>query len=109
MGIAGLAFWGFTGAFVYAAPRLLISITAQRVWFSLADCAVALLIGPIGAAGFAEFIGNTLHQTTNPELRAIAVVLGMISNPVAPAIVHLMGTGVIRRLGGTSMKARHHA
>jgi len=102
-----LAIWGFFGAFVYAAPRLLVAWAGGRRTTGTAECIIALAIGAIGSAGFTQFIGDVVRQSQPADLRAIAVVLGMISNPVAPSIVHLMGTGLVRRLGGTNIRARH--
>ena len=83
MDVLGLAFWGLLGAFVYAAPRFVISVAGGKLAMPMLEGLVALAIGPISAAGFGQFLGATVHQTSIAELRAIAVVIGMISNPVA--------------------------
>lgn len=110
MDVWGFAFWGLCGAFVYAAPRLLVSLTElisgapARLWLVLAEFAVSLSFGPIGAAGFSQFVANTLHQTTVPELRAIAVVIGMIANPTAPLLVHLFQEQILHRFSAPLKK-----
>jgi hypothetical protein len=105
------AFWGALGAFVYAAPRLLIllggKVDSHRLWAGALEFAVSLAIGPIGAAGFTEFIASSLHQSGSAPHRAIAVVLGMIANPVSPTIVQTLGTGIVRRLGAPHMRQTH--
>jgi hypothetical protein len=107
MDIKGLAIWGLLGAFAYAAPRLLVALTSENRKFSaIGEALVAHGIGSAGAAAFTQFLANTFHQTSEADLRAIAFVLGMIANPVAPGIIHLVGTSVIRRFGGTSLTER---
>jgi len=105
-----VALWGLMGAFVYAAPRLLLllsaKVDARRVIFGIAEFLVALTIGAIGATGFSAFIGAAIHQTNVGEIRAVALTLGMIANPVAPTIVHVLSTGVVRRLGAPGMRNR---
>ena len=107
MSIEALALWGLAGAFVYAAPRFLMSLSETRLpehrWYPFAEFLVSLGIGPIAGAGFGQFVAGSIHMLKSEELRAITVVVGMIANPVAPAIVQLLGTGLVRRLGGATM------
>jgi hypothetical protein len=102
VGILGFAIWGFLGSFVYAAPRLVVSLSdarpARRPWLPWAEFVVALLVGPIGSAGFADLVAITIHQDKPADLRAIGLVIGMVANPVAPAIVHLVGENILHRL-----------
>jgi hypothetical protein len=99
-----LAFWGVLGGFAYAGPRLLVAVTWERLAKPLGEFTLSLIIAPIGAAGFTIPIAHVVHQSSVDDLRAIAVILGMISNPIAPSLVYLFGTAIVRRLGGDNMK-----
>ena len=102
MDVKGFAFWGVLGAFVYAAPRLLVSISDfkpdRRAWMPWGEFAIAMLIGAIGAAACGGLVASTIHQTQSADLRAIGLILGMVANPVSPAIVHLVGENILHRL-----------
>lgn len=95
--------WGLAGAFVYAAPKLLISLfeapDIARPGKAWAEFFVALSFGPIAAAAFGPFAAGELHRTSASEFRAGAVVIGMIVNPVAPSIVHVFSEGLLRWAG----------
>jgi hypothetical protein len=100
--VKDFAIWGVLGAFVYAAPRLLIAAADRNpnreAWTPWAEFAVALLTGTISAAGCGALVASTIHQTQLADLRAIGLVIGMVANPVAPAIVHLIGDNILHRL-----------
>lgn len=102
MDVLGFAIWGLLGAFVYAAPRLIVTLSEERApskrWMPWAEFFISLVTGPIGSAGFAQLVGITIHQTAVADLRAIALVIGMVANPVSPAIVHLVGENILHRL-----------
>lgn len=110
MTVLEYAFWGLLGAVVYAAPRGLVvvseNVTKIRLIRTFCEFIVSLVVGAIGSAGFAEIVSNTLRQTGVADLRAIAVVLGMVANPIAPGIVHLIGEGFLRRLGAPIARER---
>lgn len=102
MSLVEWALWGLAGAFVYAAPRLLISLTEAGaagfyLWRHVAAFIVALAFGPIAGAGIAPFLASEFHRTVIAEHRAIAIVIGMVANPVAPSIVHLVSDGILRQ------------
>lgn len=102
MDVRGFAIWGVMGAFVYAAPRLLVSLSDQkpdrRAWMPWAEFVIAITIGAIGAAACSGLVASTIHQTQSADLRAIGLIVGMVANPVAPAIVHLVGENILHRL-----------
>lgn len=98
------ALWGLLGAFVYAAPRLLVAWGESRVAGApllphLIELAVALTFGPIFAAGFGEFGAGYLGWEEPRALRAVSLVIGMVANPVAPVLVNLASGEIIGRLG----------
>lgn len=97
------ALWGLSGAFVYAAPRLLVSLfdasQPGRPAKSVAEFLVAISFGPIAAAGFGPFLADEFHRTSASELRAAAVVAGMIVNSAAPSLVKLFTEGLLRWAG----------
>lgn len=96
--------WGFLGAFVWAAPRLLVAWGESRTARTpllphLIEFVVALAFGPIFAAGFGEFGAGYIGLEEPRALRAVSLVIGMIANPLAPKIVEIATGGVIGRLG----------
>lgn len=104
MTLEGFALWGLLGAFVYAAPRLVVAFSEQRegppvLWLPVAEFVIALACGPIGAAGFTQLIADFIRKSNPADLRAIALVIGMVANPLAPSIVHLVGEGILRHVG----------
>lgn len=100
--VAQPGFWGFLGAFIYAGPRLSACVFERRdnvdhpltgcVW----DFVVALLVGVIAAELFATWIQLFLKRDGQHELRAIAGLIGLLANPLAPEIVK----GFKGRVGG---------
>jgi hypothetical protein len=101
------ALWGLLGAFVYAAPRLVVAIgEAQAVGRSafrqLAEFLVALAFGPIFSVGFGPWAAHWLEKEGHPETRALALVIGMVANPLAPALVKVATGEILRRAGGAS-------
>lgn len=87
------ALLGLLGAFMYASPRALVAVaesenSGQRVRH-IAEFILALSFGPIAGAGFGPLLAGEFHRTSLAELRAIAIVVGMVANRLAPEIVHL--------------------
>lgn len=104
MSLVAWALWGLLGAFVYAAPRLLVAWGESRaagtgVLPHLIEFVVALTFGPIFAAGFGEWGAGYLGWTEPRSLRAVSLVIGMVANPVAPLLVNLVTGGIAGRLG----------
>lgn len=103
MSLIAWALWGLAGAFVYAAPKLIVALfddgVAGRRARAIAEFVVSLSFGPIAAAAFGPFAAGELHRTSVSELRAGAVVIGMIVNPVAPSIVRIFSDNVLRWAG----------
>lgn len=102
--------WGGAGAFVFAAPRLLVCIQACKE-SGRAACVLefifAILIGVIGAEGVGPAASQWLHRTAEYEVRALAVFLGLLANPAAPGLVKLMSAqsmlrAILKSLGGPS-------
>ncbi len=107
MDVFTMALWGLAGAFIYAGPRFVVAWTdpgrATR-GNPLLELAMALCLGPIAASGFGQFVASVVHMVHQPEQRALCVVLGMIANPVAPALVEIFGNTLMRRLGAPGYK-----
>ena len=104
MDIQGFAVWGFLGSVVYAAPRALASLSegkasAHKPIVAMIELGLALGVGTIGGEAFTQFVADTLRQTSPADVRAIAVVLGMVSNQIAPGIINLLGEGFLRHFG----------
>lgn len=86
------AFWGFLGAFIYAAPRLGACIFESRgdnrhpLVFCIWDFVVALAVGIIAAELFGPWVQTFLKRDGPHELRAISGLIGLLANPVSPEI-----------------------
>lgn len=96
--------WGFLGAFVYAAPRLIVAWSEARAaakpfGMRVAEFVIALTFGPIFAAGFGPFAAHYLGREADQEVRALALVIGMVANPAAPLLVRLVTGDILRRIG----------
>jgi hypothetical protein len=104
MTLLAWSLWGFLGAFVYAAPRLLVAWGESRasggsVVPHLSEFVVALTFGPIFSAGFGEWGADYLGWEEPRALRAVSLVIGMVANPVAPVLVKLATGEIVGRLG----------
>lgn len=96
----GFAAWGLLGAIVYASARLIAALysgdaplPARRVRRAWAQFALAVLTGPIAAAGFTASIVSWpwLHAVARPE--AVALTIGLSANTLWPILVD----GISRR------------
>lgn len=96
------AWWGFLGAIVYAAPKLLACVFETRtdsrhpLAFCILEFIVALFIGVVVAEMFAPWMMVFLKRDGQVELRAIAGLIGLLANPAAPVVVK----GFTGRIGG---------
>lgn len=103
--------WGMAGAFIYAAPRLTICIRNCRANNSpISDClmefAFALATGWIAAEGGAMWLAQHLSQSQEHQVRAVAVVLGLLSNPIAPIMVAMLsGKDFLRTVLEAALKS----
>lgn len=94
------ALWGLLGAIVYAATRLIAALysgdkppeprRARRAWLQFG---LAVVTGPIAAAGFTASIvaWSWLRGVIRPE--AVALTIGLSSNTLWPILVD----GIVRR------------
>lgn len=100
------AAWGFLGAFMYAAPKLLVCWRAADWHLNCYRCAfeslVALSTGAIAAAAFSPAVSHYLNRMAEHDARAIATILGLLANPLAPLFVKAMGIRLMRQVGGTA-------
>jgi len=104
MTILAWALWGLLGAFVYAAPRLLVAWGESRtagapVLPHFIEFLVALSFGPIFSAALGEWGAGYVGMTEPRSLRAVSLVLGMVANPVAPVLISLVSGNIVARLG----------
>jgi hypothetical protein len=98
-----VAVWGFLGAFVYAGPKLVACVYSAKSsgagWsFCAVTFIVAMVIGPIMAAAFVPMIAAFIARTAEHDVRALATVVGMIANPIAPDLVKRMSGKVLKKL-----------
>lgn len=99
------ALWGFLGAFVYAAPRISVAFgessagASQPLRKYVYEFVVALTFGPIFALAAGEWLAQHLGRTALFELRALAFVIGLASNPIAPILVKAVKGDILGRLG----------
>lgn len=102
MDISGFAFWGLLGSFVYGAPRLLVALSEAQairdVVYAIAEFAIALAIGTIGAAACTPIVVEVWGWKGAANMRAGSFVIGMVANPIAPAVVHLVSDNFLRHL-----------
>lgn len=104
MSLVAWALWGLLGAFVYAAPRLLVAwgesrAAGQAPHPHFFEFVVALSFGPIFSSALGEWGAGYVGMTEPRALRAVSLVLGMVANPVAPVIIALVSGNIIARLG----------
>lgn len=109
MSILYWALWGVLGAFVYAAPRVLVSWADSRstdkpMLPHIAEFLISLTFGPIFSAGFGPFVAGYLTRESSHELRAIALVIGMVANPASPLVVKLITGRLVGSLKGDTAK-----
>lgn len=82
------AFWGVLGAFAFAGPRFLPCLSAahdarRMPWGCIAELAIALVIGGIGAAALTGLVAGLVHVK---DTNAVAAILGLLANPCVPRI-----------------------
>lgn len=97
-------FWGLCGAFIYAGPRWVISLsTARDTKGSTILCTlemfIALAVGPMAAAVFGELVNAVVLTTLHvKEDNAVYGLIGLFANRVAPEMVEkgssALGSGV---------------
>lgn len=104
-----LWFWGLVGAFAYAGPRLSVCIRQHQTWGErfgcILDFIVAMMVGCGLSAGWGPYAASYLHQTQQEQVTAIAVVLGLLANVIAPGLIKLMSAqsmlkAILKSLGG---------
>lgn len=89
---ASAGLWGFLGAFIYAGPQFATCVFASQEthagWLKCGlEFVIALIIGVIGAEAFGALILEMLHRDGPSDLRAVATIIGLLANKVAPMIV----------------------
>lgn len=90
------AIWGFMGAFIYAAPRLVkCFLTCKEAgtsgWFCTMEFVIALATGAIAAAAWAALVMGWTHVR---DSNAMSATIGLLVNPLAPMMVST-ASGVI--------------
>lgn len=95
--------WGLAGAFVYASPRLLVklgneTLTARQAIMAVIETVIALIIGPIIAAGIGPAVAAHLGFVTYEANCAIAVMGGMLANPLGPLVIKAVQAGIVERI-----------
>jgi hypothetical protein len=96
------ALWGCFGANMYALPRLSACYyTARQTgepWGRcIVEALVALAIGTIAAAAFADWLAKFSHQT---DPHAVAAFVGLLANTVMPAVINIVSARVLDRFKG---------
>lgn len=104
------ALWGAAGAFIYAGPRWVACLIAAREtkrfgWACFAEFVVAIIVGAISAAAFSAV---ALRLTDVRDGNAIAAMIGLLANPLTPAVIkkatdvagNTLGNRVGRAIGG---------
>lgn len=89
-----LALWGLLGAFIYAAPRFSACFFAARQAGGTSvvcavEASVCLAIGTITSPLIAPWLQYYLKRDGTHETMAIAAVIGLLANPVAPKLFNI--------------------
>ena len=101
-------FWGTCGAFVYAAPFLVLSLWADGQdkagrWKAFASFVVSLVTGCIFAEGFTRSVEQVVMKLVNIDVTAIALIVGVASNYIWPKLLRRLGTeidkAIVKRTG----------
>lgn len=103
------ALWGFLGAFIYAAPRLIAGAVAARQagrgpWVSAAEFLAAIVTGAIAAAAFGPPTAGLAGRTAQQDLNAICALWGLVFNRAAPQLVESLSSAVTNVISGRILK-----
>lgn len=90
--------WGLCGAFIYAAPQLVICCRGTGK-LCILEFGLALAIGGMAAGGYAAWLGHYLQHAIFYDRTAFAITIGLIANPLAPLVVKMLGSRLKARLG----------
>lgn len=86
-------FWGFCGAFIYAGPRWVISLSTVRelknsIFICTLEMFMALVVGVFAAAAFSGAVESVALTTLHlKDDNAICAVIGLFANRYAPVLV----------------------
>lgn len=99
------ALWGFMGAFIFAGPNLTLCLyqchkAGKHPLWCLADCIVALAIGAVAAAGGTVWGADFLGADDPQKVPGIAILIGLIANPLAPGLIRVVPKSILRRIEG---------
>jgi len=89
-----LALWGFLGAFIYSAPRFSACFFANRQagvssLVCIVETVICLAIGTISSPLIAPWVQHFLKRDGSHETMAIAAIVGLLANPVAPKLFNI--------------------
>lgn len=95
-----LWFWGFCGAFCYAAYVLVMRLKEDPTAWRLpcAEFAIALVLGPIFSRAFAPALAYYFPWMAKPDMVALSVMVGLCANPAAPLLSKVVVSRVIRKI-----------
>jgi hypothetical protein len=99
------ALWGLAGAFMYAAPKMSACVFSAKPedgppMRCVIDAIIALVIGALAAAAFAEFAQDFLKRTEPGARSAIAAVIGLLANPLAPRLIGRLSSWLLKKAPG---------
>lgn len=103
--LAAPAFWGAAGAFIYAGPRWLACAYPAKglAWRCTLEAAIAIAVGLVAAAAFARWTLHLLHQAPG-DLPAVAAMVGLLANRLAPMLVDGLSTAAANALLARTQK-----
>lgn len=93
------AFWGFGGAFIYAAPKLVACMAVKRETGegSVRVCGLefflSLLVGAFAAGAFSKTVANFINL---PDPAALAAMIGLLANH--PRLVETLSSMVFNKV-----------
>jgi hypothetical protein len=99
------ALWGLAGAFMYAGPKMSACVFSAKPDDGppircVIDAIIALIIGALASAAFAQFAQGFFKRAEPGALSAIAAVIGLLANPLAPRLIAKLSSWLLKKAPG---------
>lgn len=92
--LAWPAFWGISGALIFAGPTLgTCMFSSSQIGGQWVRCSfeflTALMVGTLAAAAFTPVALELMGRDNGGWMRAISTTIGLLANRVAPRVVSI--------------------
>lgn len=99
------ALWGLLGALMYAGPNMILCLyqcrqAEKHPGWCIADFFMALVIGAGAAAGGTYWGADFLGADDPHKIPGIAILIGLLANPLAPGLIRVVPKSILRRIEG---------